>query len=560
MSTNSNAYDATFSYSGGYSETGSNDYYANSSSSSSSNNNNNTNNNTATTTGGGAPIGSSSPTQQQASLRRRAAEGSYATTASSSSNSSGNFNDSFHSPFNGTLPTPTHYAQQRTSPKRTTNVVKKLDFMFPKVDVEYTVQTERGGITTLITYGIIAILVGAECLSWISQNYHHSSVEHIKVDTSLGKKMQVNIDITFPSLACEDLHIDIMDVAGDSQLGIEDQMVKKRLNMKGLVLGKEETVEANKHQQIHQEKQLVLKVELPDNYCGPCYGAHQNETQCCNTCDELMEAYKTKRWRTDLLLQSAEQCIREGRDKIEPKHLRRGEGCNLQGHFMVNRVGGNFHIAMGEGIERDGRHIHTFNPEETHHFNASHVIHHLSFGPEPEYSYKNHEVMALNGAKKIVSKEHGTTGLFQYFIKIVPTTYIGSGNTGSKTIETNRYFYTERFRPLMKEIFESDETDDDDSEKNVESPIVEKDADGKKTSVHAGHVGGHAHQDHHNVKKNALLPGVFFIYEIYPFEVEISSSSVPITHLLVRLMATIGGVYTIMRWMDSFLYARERRR
>jgi endoplasmic reticulum-Golgi intermediate compartment protein 3 len=516
---NGNGYDASFSYSGGYSATGSNDYYGN------------------TTTNSAE---SSSPSQQ-ATLRRRAADGFNATNG---------FNDSFNSPFNGTLPTPTQYQQQRSSPKRSKNVVKKLDFMFPKVDMEYTVQTERGGITSLITYGLIAILVLAECLSWISQNYHHSSVEHITVDTSLGKKMQVNIDITFPSLACEDLHIDIMDVAGDSQLGIDDKMVKKRLNMKGLILGKEEAVEVNKHQVINSEKQQVLKVDLPDNYCGPCYGAHQNETQCCNTCDELIEAYKLKRWRTDMLLQSAEQCVREGRDKIEPKRLRRGEGCNLQGHFMVNRVGGNFHIAMGEGIERDGRHIHTFNPDETHHFNASHVINHLSFGPEPEISYKNHEVMALNGAKKIVSKEHGTTGLFQYFIKIVPTTYVGSGRS-----KTNRYFYTERFRPLMKEIFEDDEEED-----GSESPIVEKDEEGKKTSVHAGHVGGHAHQDHHNVKKNALLPGVFFIYEIYPFEVEVSSTSVPITHLLVRLMATVGGVYTVMRWMDSFLHSRERRR
>lgn len=559
----SNGYDASFNYSSGYTSTGggsTNDYY---------------NNSSAATP--------SSPTQQQQQglLRRRAADVGYQQQSYAAGNN--NFNDSFsntNSPFNGTLPTPTQYHQQRGgSPKKNaTNVVKKLDFMFPKVDMEYTVQTERGGITSLITYGLIAVLVLAECVSWMSQNYHHSSVEHIKVDTSLGKKMQVNIDITFPSLACEDLHIDIMDVAGDSQLGIDDQMVKQRLNMKGMMLGKEETVEVNKHQQINQEKQKVLTVELPENYCGPCYGAHVNETQCCNTCDELIEAYKDKRWRTDLVLQTAEQCIREGRDKIEPKKLRRGEGCRLQGHFMINRVGGNFHIAMGEGVERDGRHIHTFNPEETHHFNASHIINHLSFGPEPNdiagtkkssssYYNKQRDVKSLNGVTKIVSKEHGTTGLFQYFIKIVPTTYMSS-TSSTENVETNRYFYTERFRPLMKEIFEEDEeeiTTDDESvtatsaeDKLKESSIVEK--EDKRVAVHAGHVGGHSHHDHHNIKKNALLPGVFFIYEIYPFEIAVTTTSVPFIHLLIRIMATIGGVYTIMRWMDAFLYTRERRR
>jgi endoplasmic reticulum-Golgi intermediate compartment protein 3 len=517
MSNGSN-YNATFSYSGGYSAAGGADPYYQQAN---------------------PP---SSPTQ--ASLRRRAAD-MYTTTATSSYSSS---------PFNGeNLPVPSatsHYSKQE---KR--SMVKKLDFMFPKIDAEYTVQTERGGMTSMVTYGLIALLVFAECLSWVSQNYHHSSVEHITVDTSLGKKMRVNLDITFPSLACEDLHIDIMDVAGDSQLDIEDTMVKKRLNMKGLVLGQEEVVESNKHQLKEVEKQKVLNVDLPNDYCGPCYGAHANETQCCNSCDDLIEAYKEKRWRTDLVMQTSEQCIREGRDHVEPKRLRRGEGCNLQGHFMVNRVGGNFHIAMGEGVERDGRHIHTFNPEETHHFNASHVIHHLSFGPAPEYSPKNHEVVALNGAKKIVTKEHGTTGLFQYFIKIVPTTYIGS--SGSQPVETNRYFFTERFRPLMREIFESD---DDDEAAESNTGLIYKDDEGKKAAVHAGHVGGHAHHDHHNVKKNSLLPGVFFIYEIYPFEVEISSSSVPLTHLLVRFMATVGGVFTMMRWADSFLYSRERRR
>jgi hypothetical protein len=437
----------------------------------------------------------------------------------------------------------------RPTLKRSAGLVKKLDFMFPKVDTEYTVQTERGGVTSLVAYGLIAVLVLAECFSWVSQNYHHSTVEHITVDTSLGKKMRVNLDITFPSLACEDLHIDIMDVAGDSQLDIDDTMVKKRLNMGGLMLGQEEIVESNSHQQKQVEKQKFKLSDVPADYCGPCYGA-ESDKPCCNTCDELLDAYKAKRWRTDLVVQTAEQCIREGRDKVEPKRLRHGEGCNLQGHFMVNRVGGNFHIAMGEGIERDGRHIHTFNPEDTPNFNASHIIHHLSFGPVPDEFKNNQELTALNGVGKIVTRDYGTTGLFQYFIKIVPTTYIG----GKRSVDTNRYFYTERFRPLMKEYF-----DDDDAVEGQQG-LVDKDEEGKQASVLAGHVGGHAHHDHHNVKKNSVLPGVFFIYEIYPFEVEVSSTSVPFTHLLIRLMATVGGVFTIMRFVDSFLFSRDRMR
>lgn len=516
----SNGYDASFSYSGGYSGgdnasgTGSGgDYY----------NTNNANNNTyGDAYGSGSASAASTPT-----LRRRNAE------YDGSPNLNGNNSNS--------------NSNVGPSKRSTERVVKHLDFMFPKVDNEFTVQTERGGAASLIAYALIALLLLAECVSWVSQNYNQALVEHITVDTSLGKKMRVNLDITFPALACEDLHIDIMDIAGDSQLDLDDTMTKRRLNSKGMTLGKEEVVESNAHHQKQAEKDKVLKVELPENYCGPCYGAQAVEGQCCNTCDELIEAYKTKRWRTDMVAQTAEQCIREGRDKVEPKKMRKGEGCNLQGHFMVNRVGGNFHIAMGEGIERDGRHIHTFNPEDTHNFNASHTIQHLSFGPETTGFGNNQELTSLNGVTKIVTKEYGTTGLFQYFIKIVPTTYI----TGNKGAETNRYFYTERFRPLMREVFE---------DYNEDEILVDKIDSSKRAAIHAGHVGGHAHRDHHLVKKNSVLPGVFFIYEIYPFEVEVTKSSVPLTHLLIRLMATIGGVLTIVRWADSFLHYQEPRR
>lgn len=433
-----------------------------------------------------------------------------------------------------------------SSPRK--GVVKKLDFMFPKVDTEYTVHTDRGGIVSLIAYGLILLLVVAEIIAFVNQNYSHNTVEHIAVDTSLGKRMRVNLNITFPAVSCEDLHIDIMDVAGDSQLDIEDTMSKRRLSRKGSPLGSSEIVETNKHQQLESEKQDILKVKVPDDYCGPCYGAGEEEDQCCNTCDDLIEAYKKKRWRTDLVTQTSEQCIREGRDKIEPKKLRRGEGCNLQGYFMVNRVGGNFHMAMGEGIERDGRHIHTFNPDDTHNFNASHIIHHLSFGPDVEDQRFNAELTPLNDVSKIVTKEHGTTGLFQYFIKVVPTTYMGQGK-GGRDVETNRFFFTERFRPLMLDYFDDDE---------YLSEALEEDGE-NRVAAEAGSAGGHAHHDHHDIKKNGLLPGVFFMYEIYPFEVEVSRSSVPFTHLLIRLMATVGGVFTIVRWLDSYFYALDRR-
>lgn len=411
------------------------------------------------------------------------------------------------------------------------NVVKSLDFMFPKVDQEFTIQTERGGVASLVALGLIALLCLAETISWYAAN--RATTEHVAVDTSLGRRMRVNINITFPALACEDLHVDVMDVAGDSQLDIDNTLTKTRLRLDGRPTGRKETVDSNLGQKRQEEIDRVLAEKLPDDYCGPCYGAQKTDADCCNTCDDLLAAYKQKKWMTNVIMNTAEQCIREGRHKKEPKRMTKGEGCNLVGYMTINRVAGNFHIAMGEGVERNGRHIHTFQPDDTANFNASHVIHHLSFG-SPSESGGIAESPPLNGVSKIVDHKRGTTGLFQYFIKIVPTTYV---SRAQERRETNGYFFTERFRPLMQQYFE-----DDDEEA---PPVAE---------AQAGAPGGQAHKhEHHDVKKNSILPGVFFIYEIYPFAVEITENSVPWTHLIIRLMATVGGVFTVMKLVDTFV-------
>lgn len=425
--------------------------------------------------------------------------------------------------------------------KKNRAVVERLDFMFPKVDREFTVKTQSGGIATVVAYGLIALLVLTEMISYYRQNRMELSTT--LVDTSLGKRMRVNMNITFPALACDDLHLDAIDVAGDSQINIEDTLKKRQLHQAtGKVYSKEEIeVETNNHRKLQERNEELLKQELPDDYCGPCYGAHENEGGCCQTCDDVIAAYQKKRWKSDLLKYTAEQCVREGRDRAEPKKMTKGQGCNLSGYMTVNRVSGNFHIAMGEGIERDGRHIHTYVPEDAPNFNASHIIHQLSFGPEDGKE-------PLVGMTKIITEQTGTTGLFQYFIKVVPTTYVGetakllaggdAPPSPDGSVETNRYFYTERFMPLMTDLLEDEHRDE-----------------GNRAAVHAGFAGGH-HKEEHHWKQNAVLPGVFFIYEIYPFAVEIRRNSVPFTHLLIRCMATIGGVFTLAKWLDSVVYER----
>lgn len=302
-------------------------------------------------------------------------------------------------------------------------------------------------------------------------------------------------------------------------------------------------------------------------------------------------------------------------------------------------------IYQGEGIERGGQHIHTFIPDDVRNFNASHIIHDLRFGPD----YSNgREQTTLKGVTKIVTEENGEyvmsqcwmlcyclkfdllvhnvfssytiitsgiSGMFQYFIKIVPTTYKGKKvvksiapkydfrKDGNKIpqLETNRYFTTERFTPLMLDI--DDENWDlgemvaerykqhTDKLKKAGHPVKEKEDENKpyKDDYHdyddyydfyyerqeapalttpekfaGAKVGGNAgtsHHEHENHRKQqGILPGVFFIYQVYPFAVEISKEEVPLTHLFIRILSTIGGMFTIMGMIDNFLSSRSKGR
>lgn len=50
---------------------------------------------------------------------------------------------------------------------------------------------------------------------------------------------------------------------------------------------------------------------MPADYCGSCYGAEANPGDCCNTCEQVREAYRTKGWAF-VNPDGIEQCVREG--------------------------------------------------------------------------------------------------------------------------------------------------------------------------------------------------------------------------------------------------------
>jgi hypothetical protein len=183
---------------------------------------------------------------------------------------------------------------------------------------------------------------------------------------------------------------------------------------------------------------------LPADYCGSCFGAETavsagaDGRRCCNTCDELRNAYQSKGWDSGELGRTSEQCVREhgGQGAMVAKQ---GEGCRISGFLLVNKVAGNFHIAMGETHARGAGHIHQFNPAQIAAYNVSHVVHTLSFGlPFP--GQKN----PLDGARNFPKEG---SGVYMFYVKVIPTVFLGQ--RGKKVLETNQYSVAQQYRPAV---------------------------------------------------------------------------------------------------------------
>lgn len=119
-----------------------------------------------------------------------------------------------------------------------TKIVKKFD-MYAKVKEEYTIKkppSTSSSSRTIIAWALTAVLTLSELWSYATST---GTKEHMLVDTSLGQKLRINVNVTFPALSCAEVHVDAMDVAGDYHPYMEGSMQKQRLSGKtGKPLGR----------------------------------------------------------------------------------------------------------------------------------------------------------------------------------------------------------------------------------------------------------------------------------------------------------------------------------
>jgi hypothetical protein len=244
----------------------------------------------------------------------------------------------------------------------TFNHLKHFD-AFVKPLEDFRVRTFTGAVITFFCSFSICLLFMYEWRSYMTVDVN----QELFVDMSRNQRLTINLNMTFPHLPCSILTLDLMDISGESKNDVAKGLKKIRIDKEGRVivenLGSSKitdpsTTTGNKIS--NDARDLASNTK-----CLSCYGAEASNIKCCQTCDDVRLAYRQKNWHFSPF--NVEQCKNEQQEignnmqasehskdtSFIEKELASGEGCQLAGHFEINKVAGNFHIAPGVSFQQN---------------------------------------------------------------------------------------------------------------------------------------------------------------------------------------------------------------
>eukprot|EP00941_MAST-03F_sp_MAST-3F-sp1_P000148 g148.t1 len=379
--------------------------------------------------------------------------------------------------------------------------MKNLD-LFSKYNDDFVRRSSTGACISIFAFLLILIFISAEFALYLTPEQVHL----VEASSSIGELLNIRFDVTFPKVPCSVLSVDLMDESGKERKHLKDEQVHMiRLDVKGRPQGiKEEHKLGNtvKDPKEIDPRDAEIRSLVPSGHgkdgCGSCYGAESPENECCNSCDEIREAYKRKEW---IFSESTQQripiCIADV--ALVDKDF---EGCNYSGSVKVEKVAGNLHFALGRTFNTARREMDEILNLTFQKFDLSHRINELEFvsGNEERHSKVKWKSPLENQLRKQTTE---APGMFQYYVKIVPTE---NENTKGKTMLWHRYSVTEHYRKLPTGLVAS---------KGV--------------------------------------PGVYFFYDISPVKLRIVERDKSFSGFLSMVCAIIGGTYTVFGLLDSIV-------
>ncbi|KAF9261353.1 DUF1692-domain-containing protein [Marasmius fiardii PR-910] len=315
---------------------------------------------------------------------------------------------------------------------------------FPKFSTTYKSRSEsRGFLTVLVTLLAFMLMlndIGEYIWGW--PDYEFS------VDRDVGSTMMINLDILV-GMPCGFISVDLRDALGDRL------MLSSTWRQRG----------NNGYMSLHRDG---VKFDV-----GKAT-AMQEHTKMLSAGEAIKQSRKTRGFFDIFRINKSKA------PEIRPalQYEADGSACRVYGHLLVKKVTANLHITtLGHGY---ASHEHVDHTK----MNLSHVINEFSFGP-----YFPDITQPLDYSFEVANEPFVA---YQYFLHVVPTTYIGPRRDALKT---NQYSVTHYTRVLEH---------------------------GKGT------------------------PGIFFKFDVDPMALTIHQRTTTFLQLIIRCIGVIGGVFVCM--------------
>ncbi|KAG7097906.1 hypothetical protein E1B28_005217 [Marasmius oreades] len=315
---------------------------------------------------------------------------------------------------------------------------------FPKFPTTYKSRSESRGFLTVLV-GFLAFLL---MLNDIGEYIYGWPDYEFSVDKDLGSSIFINMDILV-AMPCGAISVDLRDALGD------------RLMLSSNWRGRGE------------KGFMTLKRDGVKFDVGRATAMHEHAKML--SAGEAIKQSRKSRGLFDVF-QSHKSKAPEIRPAIQ--YEADGSACRVYGHMEVKKVTANLHITtLGHGY---ATHEHTDHSK----MNLSHVINELSFGP-----YFPDITQPLDYSYEVTNDPFVA---YQYFLHVVPTTYIAPRRA---PLKTNQYSVTHYTRVLEH---------------------------GKGT------------------------PGIFFKFDLDPMALTIHQRTTTLLQLLIRCIGVVGGVFVCM--------------
>ncbi|KAF5459550.1 hypothetical protein F2P56_023485 [Juglans regia] len=112
--------------------------------------------------------------------------------------------------------------------------IKSLD-AFPRAEDHLLQKTQSGALVSVFGLVIMAILFLHELRYYITTY----TIHQMSVDLKRGETLPIHINMTFPSLPCDVVSIDAIDMSGKHEVDLDTNIWKLRLNSDGHIIGTE---------------------------------------------------------------------------------------------------------------------------------------------------------------------------------------------------------------------------------------------------------------------------------------------------------------------------------